>query len=209
MNPFLFIIALFTIWELFLELPFDIDNPKNTSYKVCDIPAIFDGDLVFRRGRSIESYVVLSADGNVRYSHVGIACIDEKGQCAIVHAVPADDNTDNKVRIEPLSTFWAHNNSSAGAVYRLSLNGDQRKTISNYVKDILAAKIKFDGAYDLHDSSKLYCTELIRNAYQYCGIDILDGNMDTIWFPKHIPIIFPGTLLKNNNIKQVYSYPYN
>lgn len=45
------------------------------------------GDVVFRRGSGLTSHVVLAADVNGNYSHLGIV-VDSAGIKMVVHAVP-------------------------------------------------------------------------------------------------------------------------
>ena len=209
MNPFFIILAMLAFWEISTAPLLDsfpiIEYDDNFSA----LPALNEGDLVFRRGKSIESYVVLAADGSVRYSHIGLAHIQKNGECVILHAAPAENEPENTVKMEPLNEFWHYKHASAGAVYRINLKTSQKQKISSYIDRIHNAKVEFDGAYDLNDSSKLYCTELVRNAYIGCDIDILAGNMDSLFFPRRIPIIFPGTILKNSKIQHIYSFPNN
>ncbi|ALO15080.1 hypothetical protein L21SP5_01430 [Salinivirga cyanobacteriivorans] len=209
MNPIFIILAMLAFWEISAVTSLDSFRIANCDDDFSALPALNEGDLVFRRGKSIESYVVLAADGSVRYSHIGIAHIKEDSGCVILHAVPAENKADNTVKMEPLKAFWHYKNASAGAIFRIKLNASQKEKISGYIDRVHNARVEFDDAYDLHDSSKLYCTELVRNAYRGCGIDILAGNMDSLIFPRRIPIIFPGTILKNSKIQHIYSFPNN
>lgn len=208
MNPFVFIIAVFALLGLSVG-DFPTSNNSDMLWYSEQSPVLEEGDLVFRRGKSIESYAVLAADGSTRYSHVGIVHRTSEGKLMVVHAVPAEDRINNRVKSESLAQFWSYDHASAGAIYRFQINPSQKQIIHNYLERTYQLAVSFDDAYDLFDSTKLYCTELIYNAFDQCNVDITAGHIDTLLFPRRIPIIFPSTILKNTDLTQIYSYPHN
>ena len=72
------------------------------------------GDLLFRRGTSMASRGVVLADGNGRYSHVGIV-VDSAGTMMVVHAVPDEPDYEgdpDRVKMDKPSPLTAGGRSS-------------------------------------------------------------------------------------------------
>lgn len=138
-------------------------------------PALFqDGDVLFRRGRSVVSRAVLSMDGDSRYSHVGLVERVESGVW-ILHAAPAaESNGEGGVIVETLQEFLAPDAAAAAALYRpvqpLAAASAMR-TAWSFVR----RRTPFDGAFDLSTTDELYCTELIWRAYLAAGVDLCSG----------------------------------
>lgn len=155
-----------------------------------------EGDLAFRRGRSFESRAVLEADSGGLYSHVGILARRD-GQWRVVHAVPGEreegDSID-RVKVESLEAFFASDRAATGEIVRLVDAGDgslaARKALSK-------EGIPFDHDYDLSDTSRLYCTELIAHAYNTTGGHLNADSLTEVNFP-----LFGGTYLLPSAIYQ-------
>lgn len=197
------VIMLFTISII---LPTDSSNIHFSSYSI-DTSFLKDGDVIFRRGTSFVSNMVLMADKNSQYSHTGIIKIIQN-KFYVVHSVPAEQPGEKDLaKIELLESFLRKDRTTALAVYRLKIENDY---ISNYATEIAynfaKKKTPFDPDFNLHDDSRLYCTELIWKSYLQAGIDILDNKFDNMDIPLFKgPYILPGTLLKSKHLKPIYS----
>ncbi len=65
-------------------------------------------------------------------------------------------------------------------------------------------KILFDHAYDLSDTTAMYCTELIRFAYLKVGVDLTGGKTERV----HIPgfngdYLFPSQIMKSPFLREI------
>lgn len=141
------------------------------------------GDIVFRKGNSFSSRIILSADQDGLYSHVGIVVLHH-GEFRIVHALPGADGGDTDgVIAESIDQFFATNRCSSGAIYRYIGDTLVSEIASRRAIAYLNRALSFDHGYDLEDSTKLYCTELVYKAYLFGGIDITEGQRTTIAFP--------------------------
>ena len=136
-----------------------------------------NGDLIFRRGQSIASRLVLAADARSIYSHVGLLLLDGS-EARVVHAVPAETGGDPApVRVEPLTSFIDARHTSAVSVRRLEhvrashYAALSASIASNYARESLP----FEDRFDLESQDRLYCTELVWRAYLEAGIDLVDG----------------------------------
>jgi len=167
-----------------------------------------DGDLVFRKGRSIESYVVLITDRTSSYSHVGVIYMLNKTPY-VIHTVPGESEVGTDyVKMEKLSVFFSSEKASRGSIFRLKEQyANSAKLAALSAKSFFDDKIIFDDAFDLKSENKLYCTELVWKAYQKVGIDLTQGKYDKLFLPfvKGF-IILPSSLLNNFYLEEIYYF---
>lgn len=176
-------------------------------FQVPDGLTLHSGDLVFRKGQSIESHAVTIADSGNVYSHVGIVLWTTDGW-KVLHAVPNERNSHNEkdsVKLEPIGVFFRSDRSVHGAVYRLPVTGEDtlkllRKGLMLYQRHPL-----FDGDFDDHDSTAFYCTELVWFIYrQETGIDLSQGRRHKM--PLFPPMIFCSDLLNYPKIEKIHEF---
>jgi hypothetical protein len=203
------LVVLFFIAFHFLHGSHTKSVNNNYRFNFSSLPELMEGDIVFRRGISTESYAVMAIDGNTRYSHVGVIHKNQEGKIGVVHIEPGDRYPDNTIRFEPLEIFWDKKRASKGGIYRTLLDDQKKENISSYLERVIEERVKFDDGYNLFDTSKIYCTELLYHAFQCGGIEITKGVLDTLLFPKRKPIIFPGTILRNRDLQTIFLYYTN
>ena len=186
--------------------PTDSPNIHIGSYSINET-ILRDGDIIFRRGTSFVSNMVLMADESSPYSHTGIIKIFED-KVFVIHSVPAETPGEkDAVKIESIDYFLIRDRATAVAVYRL-MNDDTltATTAANNALNYARINTPFDSDFNLDDDSKLYCTELVWKCYLNAGINLTEKIAEDIKIPlKQGPIILPGTLLKSKNIKHIYS----
>ncbi|TLU88077.1 MAG: hypothetical protein FDX30_01165 [Chlorobium sp.] len=119
-----------------------------------------DGDLVFRYGNGFWSpYFRNVSTLQKRFSHTGIVFF-RNGRPWVVHSDAHSLTGVGQVRLEPLESFLA--DASDFAFYRLDAPQSVRKHIATVAFSYLGRP--FDPSFDLHDPSKLYCSELVMHA---------------------------------------------
>ncbi len=135
------------------------------------------GDLIFRRGESLASRLVLLADSQSVYSHVGLLLVGGSHPL-VVHVVSPETFGDPaSVQVEPLATFIAGQRTSAVTVRRLDhpQSGHYASLAAEAASAYARQALPFDGRFDLESKDRLYCTELVWRAYLEAGIDLVDG----------------------------------
>lgn len=132
-----------------------------------------EGDLVFRRGNGMTSRAVLAVDRHGSYSHIGIA-VDSCGTMMIVHAVPGEPDYEgdpDRVKLEPPERYYDAGRADRGCVMRcadsLTARRAAAKALGAYRRGAL-----FDHDYDCSDTVRLYCCELVEQAYAGAGMPI-------------------------------------
>lgn len=143
-----------------------------------------EGDLVFRRGTSLESRAVMSQGGV--YSHIGIAARDSSGRMGIIHAVPGEATAEGDsdcVKFDLPADFFRADRAVAGAVRRLQGDSLLPQRAAEEARRILRRRPLFDHDYDEGDTSRLYCTELVSLCYRRAGRDIAGKERSFVRLP--------------------------
>ncbi len=140
------------------------------------------GDLIFRRGEGIASQAVLAADPRSPFSHVGLFVRSPQG-AFVVSALPAEGSATGSVRSDPLARFLAPESATAIAVYRLRGEPERARRAAEVALGWATRRLPFDDRFDLETPDRVYCTELVRNAYRAAGLDLVDGRLDRLDLP--------------------------
>ena len=198
----------FALALVYQTLPLKSNSPQQKTVIILpDQLELQNGDLVFRRGRSIESQIVLLSDGNSDYSHAGIIYIKNK-KPFIIHSVPGEINEENElIKMESVNEFLSKEKATRFAVFRLEnrLNSVTQEA-SDFAYECYLKKISFDNHYDLESNTKLYCTELIWKAYKTAGIDLVKNRLRNINFIViNKNMIMPSSIIESKYLKQIYS----
>ena len=160
---------------------------------------LLPGDVVLMRSHTWRAEAVRLIDGvpyRDGFSHVGLVHDrDEDGEYRLVHAVPGADGT---VRLEPWPFIAQGGGSSEAVVYRApGLTDEARARLVALQRDAAARAVPFDGAFDHHDDTALYCTELVTDLYAKAGHPVVsDAVMDK-------RAIFPGHLAGSSRLVKV------
>jgi uncharacterized protein YycO len=169
-----------------------------------------EGDLVFRKGVSLESYAVLLAAKKGIYSHVGIVVKDVEDSLFIVHAVPGESiNPDgvDYIKKEKIAAFFDVHRSSAGAIMRVKCSAQVKHEAAQIAFQYYKLKKEFDHDYNDADTTRLYCTELVYNAYRNVGISIADSILHKIGIPFGCgQFRFPSDIQQHNNVYEILHF---
>lgn len=167
------------------------------------------GDIAFRRGESIASEVVLYNDIDGRYSHVGLVVETDSG-LMVAHSVPGETSTQetiDAIQIEHINHFFEPKVSVRGEIMRMNLDSVQRHLLNILALKKVDDKAPFDHNYDLSDTTKLYCTELLQLLFKNIGIDLAQGRTTPINVPGlSNNYIMPSDIYNNNNLKTIFYY---
>lgn len=161
------------------------------------------GDLVFRRGTAMTSHAVAMADQNGAFSHVGIVA-DSSGVMVVVHAVPDEPDFEgdpDRVKMEEVHDFFSSERATYGEICRPQ-------------DSILAAKASqaamaiyhqgplFDHQYNSEDTTQMYCTELVMEAYKRAGCTLTGPPTHSYSFLGiHCMVWLPSDIYKSPHIQ--------
>lgn len=163
-----------------------------------------NGDLIFRKGRSLESFAVCMAGTEKDFSHVGLLVL-RRGEPFVIHAVPGEsDNVGDFIKLERVEAFLSIEKASAFAVYRPGFETEILDRACKVALQFYQSKCTFDNAYDMKTESELYCTELILKAFREAGVElsgIYPTTVDLGFIRKQI--ILPAAFLKNPSFTRI------
>ena len=118
------------------------------------------GDLVCRRDNGVWSWFFVHASTREkRFSHVGIIVVGGKFPL-IVHADANELTGRGCVRQQTWAKFFSE--SIDGALYRYSFDQSVCNDIAHEALGRLS--VPFDTGFDMENTNKLYCTELVRES---------------------------------------------
>ena len=163
-----------------------------------------EGDLVLRCGYGMESRAVTAASKSA-YSHIGILHFDEQTSTwTVVHAVPGEAGEDGRetLKSEPLTDFFAPDRAIRGAWMRVDCTDTVAQAATAYALSKVEQEVLFDNDYQLTDTTTLYCTELVWQAYQHQGLDLSDGQRHSVptLISKDGECIFPSDIKESSHI---------
>ena len=132
-----------------------------------EYPFLQNGDLIFQRGDSLISSVILHMKEGSVFSHVGIFFADNSGNEFVIESTPER----NGVSITNLKLFL--NYSKKNSVYRIKNILDiEADRVVLEAKKLLGAG--FDSEMIISDDAKIYCTELVFKAIKNSGVSPVD-----------------------------------
>ena len=169
-----------------------------------------EGDLAFRCGQGVFSHAIMSAEEDPRYSHVGVL-VKENGAWKVVHAVPGESDFPgdfDRVKAETIEGFFAPDRAFRGCLVHTGLaDSTLVARLSREALQLACDSVRFDGSFDLADSTSLYCTELVWMLYRHAGVDLSEGRrryIDVIGI--HADCLLPEHLLSFRNNQIYYSF---
>ncbi|MCL2043446.1 MAG: hypothetical protein FWG89_04835 [Treponema sp.] len=144
----------------FITLLVYVLAPKGRPVAAKDTATLFslvqDGDIICRLGDRFWSHFFKDiSEDDKRFSHMGIVRINED-RITVIHSEGDTGHGRDYVHEVPLEEFVKI--ARAIGVYRIyNMDGS---TISDSAVNFIG--IPFDWQFDMHDSSRIYCTELLH-----------------------------------------------
>ena len=167
-----------------------------------------NGDIVLRKGNSIESETVSLIDGNGKYSHIGIIKI-ENDTPFVIHIVPDSiETTVDYCLKQEVHIFFSVENARYGCVMRVRDNNPQlTDSAAQRALKFYLDKAAFDEKYSLATDQELYCTELVWKAYQIGELDIIEGKISDSPIPLYKnKVILPSAFLNSGYLEKIYYF---
>lgn len=146
-----------TVKERYLEIfPMLKDSIQRLDFE--------SGDIVVRHNNSFHSELFRNmSSGERRYSHVGIIRRITPDSLIVYHSVANDFTGVGGIITEPLYNFMPRGDFDV-AVYRVDAPQQVRKEIFEHVMQMQEQQVPFDLFFDIDDTSRIYCAELIAVA---------------------------------------------
>ncbi|MEF8816585.1 MAG: YiiX/YebB-like N1pC/P60 family cysteine hydrolase [Salinibacter sp.] len=168
------------------------------------------GDLLFVRGTSWQSRIVLFLDGYIEdygshFSHVGMVW-RRNGRAYVIHASPKSllgVQDDGSVRLEPLRQFLSAAHISRAALYRVGVEDPRTaERAATMAREYVNRALPYDRVFDASTPGALYCTELVWRAYRAAGLRV----PATFSARAHYPLL-PSALSRSPLVTQIDRFP--
>lgn len=172
-----------------------------STYKLTsqEISLLKNGDILLRHGYGMVSdMIVTTLHEDYDISHCAVL-VKDSNQFKLIHSVSQSLSDFDGVQSQSLNRFVSDSKENSLIVVRFK--GDSNEIIAKRAKYYLSMKIPFDNDFDIKDTAKFYCTELIwktiKDAYH---IDIFADQMqekdkkshykfNTLWDTTYFQII--------------------
>jgi hypothetical protein len=165
-----------------------------------------NGDLIFRDGKSFISKALKKFNlKDQRFSHAGILHL-EAGEAYVYHCIGGEGNPDNRLRKEKLSSFCRPSEINRYSIFRTILNPDQLKQVDSLAGVYHSLGIEFDTGFDLSDSRKMYCTEMIYNIFETV---LKNDNFITLTNVSGMKYVACDDIFLSPDLKEIYIHSYN
>lgn len=131
-----------------------------------------DGDIILRRGSGFISNLIVSSFKEVYpISHCGIVCVDGDSTW-VVHSVAQEVSKVDGMQLCSIDEFVAIAIPNSILVTRFkSVDNSQ---MSKHAQRYLRKGLRFDYDFNPNDSSRIFCSELVRDAIRNShNIDLL------------------------------------
>lgn len=204
MKDLTFVVSLILLVGLIHCLKHETTAAASTEPQIIS-EGLQSGDIIFRRGPSIESGVVMTMD-HANFSHAGIV-LRQHGNTFVIHVVTGEGGPDI-TKVESISDYLRSDRATAAIAYRIvsenpSLVAHAVATAQKYAEQ----EVPFDSDFDLSSDRTLYCTELVWRAYQEAGLDLVDkpSEQPSTSLVK-TPILWPSFLLRSKQLKPVWEW---
>lgn len=183
-------------------------NSEDTTSRYDELlPHLAEGDLLFRKGTGVVGRVVTAFDSEGQYSHVGIIA-RRNGEWCVVHAVPHEHDFEgdfDRVKCDPVKHFVGYYSNAEVGLYRPLVSPEQVQIAVSNALRLSDKRVHFDHDYDLADTTKLYCTELVEYVYGLAGVSMSEGRRTDISFiGSSEPQIMPSDLTQSTKLKPIF-----
>jgi len=173
--------GLFLLWRMD-ESESRAERASTHTLKKSEIDLLREGDIIMRKGYGMVSRMIVSNLNEARgLSHCGIVVRTENGW-GVIHTVSASLSDVDGMQLNDLNEFVRQSKPGTIVVSRLR-HCEDRSRIAEEAYRYLNSAITFDHSFDLADSSRFYCSELIWHVMKNAAhVDIYDGNYQDLAF---------------------------
>lgn len=141
-----------------------------------ELALLKEGDIILRHGYGfVSDMIVETKNDSIGLSHCAILTKDEKGKWMIIHSVSSTLTPIDGVQSQPLQPFINDSKKNTVVVvrYKHVKNDSDLARIGSRAKYYLKRQVPFDARFDMEDTTKFYCSELLwRVFYDEYKVDI-------------------------------------
>lgn len=144
-----------------------------------EIALLKEGDIILRHGYGfVSDMIVTTMNDSIGLSHCAILTKNEKDKWMIIHSVSSTLTEIDGVQSQLLAPFIndSKKNSVVVVRYKHAVNDSDLARIGSKAKYYLEKQFPFDDSFNMEDSSKLFCSELLWMVFRdNYNVDILES----------------------------------
>ena len=154
------ILAIPALLCIVLRIEREKENTRPQIYELTheEVGLLRNGDIVLRMGYGIVSALLETSSGGTGVSHCGILA-GEGPHFRVIHSISSDLSDEDGVQECTLSEFLRC--AKPGSFVAVRCQVADGAEIAKHAGRYLEQRIPFDLAFDLCDSTKIFCSELI------------------------------------------------
>jgi len=134
-----------------------------------ELSLLKEGDIILRHGYGfVSDMIVETKNDSIGLSHCAILTKDDNGKWMIIHSVSSTLTPIDGVQSQPLQPFINDSKKNTVVVvrYKHVKNDSDLARIGSRAKYYLKKQVPFDARFDLNDSTKFYCSELLWKVFK-------------------------------------------
>ncbi len=147
----------------------NVKDDRKTVYRLSEIEKsqLETGDLILRKGYGFVSNMIYKLmDEDYEVTHIGVI-IKNKDSIRVAHSLSSKVSEQDGLRFQELDSFVFHSIDSTLLVTRVkNIRKQQQEDIATQLSYYLTQHIPFDHAFDYHDTTAFYCSELVWKIYE-------------------------------------------
>lgn len=136
----------------------DVSRPQVYELTREELGSLHSGDIVLRMGYGMVSAMLENSSGGMGVSHCGILTGQGPG-FSVIHAISGDLADEDGVQECTLSEFLR--GAKPGSFKAVRCRVADSAGIVRHAGRYLQQRVPFDRVFDIRDSSKIFCSELI------------------------------------------------
>lgn len=178
-----FFASVYGMYDLIISRKIPLEIKANPNYRLSkdEKSMLEEGDIILRRGEGFVSSVIHNLnEADYQISHCAILVKKDSVNWNVIHTVSSELSNVDGVQTERLDRFTAESVENTIVVLRYKADKKKRTEVANRARYYLTRQIGFDNSFDISDTTKFYCTELVyRVFFDVFGYDVFEERHQT------------------------------
>lgn len=137
--------------------------PNSDAFSLEEKGLLREGDIILRRGYGLVSDGIAKIlAGKYNVTHGGLIC-DSCGKKVVMHAISRENA--NGMVSDNLEVFTSQSQPNTLLVIRVRTSDINSHSMCDAMKYYQSLQKPFDEGFDIYDTTKLYCTEVLRLSF--------------------------------------------
>ncbi len=164
--PFLLLLVFSGVWRIYDAVEQRKEKENRYALSEEEKKLLKNGDVILRYGFGmISDYIVQKFQEPYKISHCGIIMKNDSGTF-VIHSESSSMFVKEGVMRQPLDQFVDASHENSVIVVRHVKNEEYSEDFMRSAQYYLKKEIEFDYSFDIEDTTKMFCSELILNIFK-------------------------------------------